>query len=108
MIYWHGLAWALTGAGPSGLGTVVAIDPASNRVVIHGIPIRGAPMAIAAGPAGLWAILANRDHTSQQLVHLVLDYEPDSTPEPPRPWSLHLGSSLISKDCYVVGPGRPR
>jgi hypothetical protein len=54
----------------------VAIDPASNRVVIHGIPIRGAPMAIAAGPAGLWAILANRDHTSQQLVHLVLDPGP--------------------------------
>jgi DNA-binding beta-propeller fold protein YncE len=76
VIYWHGLAWALTGAGPSGAGTVVAIDPASNRVVIHGIPIRGAPMAIAAGPAGLWAILANRDHTSQQLVHLVLDPGP--------------------------------
>jgi len=76
VIYWHGLAWALTGAGPSGLGTVVAIDPASNHVVIHGIPIRGAPMTIAAGPAGLWAILANRNHTSQQLVHL------SSTPDP--------------------------
>ena len=77
VIFWHGLAWALTGVAPSGLGTVVAIDPASNRVVIHGIPIRGAPMAIAAGPAGLWAILANRDHTSQQLVHLVLDSGPN-------------------------------
>jgi DNA-binding beta-propeller fold protein YncE len=77
VIYWHGLAWALTGVAPSGLGTVAAIDPASNRVVIHGIPIRGAPMAIAAGPAGLWAILANRDHTSQQLVHLVLDSGPN-------------------------------
>ena len=76
VIYWHGLAWALTGAGPSGLGTVVAIDPASNRVVIHGVPFRGAPMAIAAGPAGLWAIVANRDHTSQQLVHLALDSGP--------------------------------
>jgi hypothetical protein len=33
-------------------------------------------MAIAAGSAGLWAVLANRDHTSQQLVHLLLNAGP--------------------------------
>jgi len=76
VIFWHGLAWALTGVAPSGLGTVVGIDPASNRVVVHGAPFRGAPMAIAAGPTGLWAVFANPDHTSQQLVHLVLDSGP--------------------------------
>jgi DNA-binding beta-propeller fold protein YncE len=72
-IFWHGLAWALTAVAPSGLGTVVGIDPASNRVVVHGAPFHGAPMAIAAGPTGLWVVFANRDHTSQQLVHLVLN-----------------------------------
>jgi DNA-binding beta-propeller fold protein YncE len=77
VIYWHGLAWALTGVAPSGLGTVAGIDPASNRVVIHGAPFRGAPVAIAADQAGLWAVVANRDGTSQQLVHLVLDPGPN-------------------------------
>jgi DNA-binding beta-propeller fold protein YncE len=72
VIFWRGLAWALTGVAPSGLGTVVGIDPASNRVAVHGAPLRGAPMAIAAGPAGLWVVVANPGHTSQQLVHLVL------------------------------------
>lgn len=76
VIFWRGLAWALTGVAPAGLGTVVGIDPASNRVVVHGIPFRGAPMAITAGPDGLWAVFANPDHTSQQLVHLVLDSGP--------------------------------
>jgi DNA-binding beta-propeller fold protein YncE len=76
VIFWHGLAWALTGVAPSGLGTVVGIDPASNRVVVHEVPFRGAPMAIAAGPAGLWAVFANPGHTSQQLVHLILDARP--------------------------------
>jgi DNA-binding beta-propeller fold protein YncE len=76
VIFWHSLAWALTGVAPSGLGTVVGIDPASNRVVVHGAPFRGAPMAIAAGPTGLWAVFANPDHTSQQLVHLVVDSGP--------------------------------
>ena len=77
VIFWHGLAWALTGVPPSGLGTVVGIDPASNRVVVRGVPFRGAPMAIAAGPTGLWVVFANPDHTSQQLVHLVLDSGPN-------------------------------
>ena len=72
MIFWHGLAWALTGVAPSGLGTVVGIDPASNRIAVHGAPVRGAPMAITAGPAGLWVVFANADHTSQELVRLVL------------------------------------
>jgi hypothetical protein len=43
VIFWHGLAWALTAVAPSGVGTVVGIDPASNRVVVHGAPVRGAP-----------------------------------------------------------------
>ena len=73
VIFWHSLAWALTGVPPSGLGTVVGIDPASNHIVVHGAPFHGAPMAIAAGPAGLWVVFANRDHTSLELVHLVLD-----------------------------------
>ena len=77
VIFWHGLAWALTGVAPSGLGTVVGIDPASNRVVVHGVPFRGAPMAIAAGPTGLWVVFANANHTSQQLVHLVPDSGPN-------------------------------
>jgi DNA-binding beta-propeller fold protein YncE len=77
VIFWHGLAWALTGVAPSGLGTVAGIDPASNRVVVHGVPFRGAPMAIAAGPDGLWVVFANADHTSQELVHLVLASGPN-------------------------------
>ena len=77
VIFWHGLAWALTGVPPSGLGTVVGIDPASNRVVVHGAPFHGAPMAITAGPAGLWVVFANPDHTSQELVHFVLDSGPN-------------------------------
>jgi streptogramin lyase len=72
VIFWHGLAWALTGVAPSGLGTVVGIDPASNRVVVHGAPLRGAPRAITAGPTGLWVVFANANYTSQELVHLVL------------------------------------
>jgi DNA-binding beta-propeller fold protein YncE len=76
VIFWHGWAWALTGAAPSGLGTVVGIDPASNRVVVHAAPFHGAPMAITAGPAGLWVVFANADGTGQELVHLVLDFGP--------------------------------
>jgi DNA-binding beta-propeller fold protein YncE len=77
VIFWHGLAWALTGVAPSGLGTVVGIDPASNRVVVHGVPFRGAPGAIAAGPTGLWVVFANVNGTSQELVHLGLDSGPN-------------------------------
>ena len=77
VIFWHSLAWALTGVPPSGLGTVVGIDPASSHIVVHGAPFHGAPMAIAAGPAGLWVIFANPDHTSLELVHLVLDSGPN-------------------------------
>jgi len=72
VIFWHGLAWALTAVAPSGVGTVVGIDPASNRVAVHGAPVRGAPMGITGGPAGLWVVFANPDHTSLELVHLVL------------------------------------
>jgi DNA-binding beta-propeller fold protein YncE len=72
VIFWDGLAWALTGVAPDGLGTVVGIDPASNRVVIHGVRYRGAPRAIMAGPTGLWVVFANANYTSQELVHLVL------------------------------------
>jgi DNA-binding beta-propeller fold protein YncE len=77
VIFWHGLAWALTGVAPSGLGTVVGIDPASNRVVVHGAPFRGAPRAITAGPTGLWVVFANANYTSQELVHFVLDPGPN-------------------------------
>jgi len=77
VIFWHGWAWALTAVGPSGLGTVVGIDPASNRVIVHRAPFHGAPMAIAAGPAGLWVVFANSDHTSLELVHLVFDSGPN-------------------------------
>jgi DNA-binding beta-propeller fold protein YncE len=72
VIFWHGSAWALTSA-PSGSGTLVGIDPASNRVVVHGAPFRGAPRAITAGPTGLWVVFANANYTNQELVHLVLD-----------------------------------
>jgi DNA-binding beta-propeller fold protein YncE len=77
VIFWHSLAWALTAVPPSGLGTVVGIDAASSHVVVHGAPFHGAPMAIAAGPAGLWVVFANPDHTSLELVHLVLDSGPN-------------------------------
>ena len=72
VIFWHGLAWALTAVAPSGVGTVVGIDPASNRILVHGAPVRGAPMAITADPAGLWVVFANPSHTGVELVHLVL------------------------------------
>src|SRR5215475_8252766 len=76
VIFWHGLAWALTGAVPSGPpprpGTVVGIDPASNRVVVHGAPFRGAPAAITADPTGLWVAFFTPNHTSMEMVHLVL------------------------------------
>jgi DNA-binding beta-propeller fold protein YncE len=72
VIFWHGLAWAVTGVAPSGLGTVVGIDPASNRVIVHGAPVRGAPMAITADPTGLWVVFASPGHTGLELVHLVL------------------------------------
>ena len=72
VIFWHGLAWTLTGVAPSGLGTVVGIDPASNRVTVHGAPVRGAPMAITAGPAGLWVVFADPGHPGLELVRLVL------------------------------------
>jgi len=77
VIFWRGLAWALTGVAPSGVGTVVGIDPAANRVVVHGAPFRSAPMAIAAGPDGLWVVFANPDHTGLELVHLVLASGPN-------------------------------
>jgi hypothetical protein len=72
VIFWHGLAWALTAVAPSGVGTVIGIDPASNRVVVHGAPVRGAPMAITADPTGLWVVFANPDQPGLELVHLVL------------------------------------
>ena len=66
------MAWALTAVAPSGVGTVVGIDPASNRILVHGAPVRGAPMAITADPAGLWVVFANPSQTGVELVHLVL------------------------------------
>jgi hypothetical protein len=57
---------------PSGLGTVVGIDPASNRVVGHAVPL-GTPAAIAAGPTGLWVV----DFSHAELVHLVLASGPN-------------------------------
>jgi len=77
VIFWHGLVWALTGVAPSGLGTVVGIDPASNRVVVHGAPFRGAPLAITAGPTGLWVVFANASHPGLELVHFVLAAGPN-------------------------------
>ena len=78
VIFWHGLAWALTTA-PSGAGTIVGIDPASNRVIGHAVPFRGSPMAIAGGPTGLWVVgVANLNVTNQELVHLVLNPGPSS------------------------------
>jgi hypothetical protein len=71
VIFWHGLAWALTSAS-SGSGTIVAIDPRSNRVIGHAVPFRSAPTAIAAGSTGLWVLAFAR----QQLVHLILDSGP--------------------------------
>jgi DNA-binding beta-propeller fold protein YncE len=70
--FWHGLAWALTGEAPSGLGTIVGIDPASNRVAVHGVPFHGAPMAITTSPTGLWVVFDNPSQTGLELVHLVL------------------------------------
>lgn len=78
VIFWHGLAWALTAEAPTGVGTVVGIDPASNRVVVHGAPFRGAPMAITAGPDGLWVVFLNPNPPGQEeLVHLVLASRPN-------------------------------
>ena len=61
--FWAGAAWA--SAQPP--GSIVRIDPASNRIAGPAVPAGATPIYIAAGPGGLW--VANFD--TGDLLHLV-------------------------------------
>ena len=62
VIFWAGFAWASNDQ----TGTVVRIDPASNRIVGKAVPARTSPIYIAPGPTGLWVV----DFTTGDLLHL--------------------------------------
>jgi streptogramin lyase len=62
VIFWAGSAWV--SVEPP--GTLVRIDPASNRIVGKAAPAGTSPIYIAAGPSGLWVI----DFTTGDLLHL--------------------------------------
>jgi DNA-binding beta-propeller fold protein YncE len=64
VIFWAGSAWAEDDTH----GTVVRIDPATNRVVGKAVPAGTSPIYIAAGPSGLWVA----DYTTGDLLHLAV------------------------------------
>jgi len=64
VIFWAGSAWASNDQ----TGTVVRIDPASNRIVGKAAPAGTSPIYIAPGPSGLWVI----DFTTGDLLHLAI------------------------------------
>ena len=68
--FWHGSAWAVMSSA-AGTVSIVRVDPATDKVVGKAVALGSGPVAVAAGPAGLWAVTgSNFNH--QQLVHLVL------------------------------------
>jgi DNA-binding beta-propeller fold protein YncE len=64
VIFWAGSAWAEDDTH----GTVVRIDPASNRVVGKAVPAGTSPTYIAAGPSGLWVV----DFTTWDLLEFAV------------------------------------
>jgi streptogramin lyase len=64
VVFWAGSAWAEDDTH----GTVVRIDPASNRVVGKAVPAGTSPIYIAGGPSGLWVT----DSTTGDLLHFAV------------------------------------
>jgi DNA-binding beta-propeller fold protein YncE len=64
VVFWAGSAW-MSIAPP---GTVVRIDPATNRIVGKAARAGTSPIYIAAGPSGLWVV----DFTAGDLLHLAI------------------------------------
>jgi virginiamycin B lyase len=64
VIFWAGSAWA--SIEPP--GTLVRIDPASNRMVGKAVPAGTSPIYISVGPGGLWMV----DLDTGDLLHLAL------------------------------------
>jgi DNA-binding beta-propeller fold protein YncE len=60
--FWAGSAWV--SAEPP--GTLIRIDPASNRIVGKLVPAGTSPIYITAAPSGLWVV----DFTAGDLLHL--------------------------------------
>jgi streptogramin lyase len=61
--FWAGSAWA--SAGPP--GTIVRVDPASNRILGKPVPTGTTSVYASAGPSGLWVT----DFDTGELLHLV-------------------------------------
>jgi DNA-binding beta-propeller fold protein YncE len=62
--FWASSAWASNDQ----TGTLVRIDPASNRIVGKAAPAGISPIYIAPGPSGLWVV----DFTTGDLLHLAI------------------------------------
>jgi DNA-binding beta-propeller fold protein YncE len=62
--FWAGSAW-VSNEPP---GTLVRINPASNRIIGKAAPAGTSPIYIAASPTGLWVV----DFTTGDLLHLAL------------------------------------
>jgi streptogramin lyase len=60
--FWAGWAWA--SAEPP--GTIVRIDPTSNRITGTAVPAGTSPIYITSAPSGLWVV----DFTAGDLLHL--------------------------------------
>jgi streptogramin lyase len=62
VVFWAGSAWV--SAEPP--GTLIRIDPASNRIVGKPVPAGASPIYVTAAPSGLWVV----DFTAGDLLHL--------------------------------------
>jgi len=62
VVFWAGSAWV--SAEPP--GTLIRIDPASNRIAGKLVPAGTSPIYITAAPSGLWVV----DFTAGDLLHL--------------------------------------
>jgi DNA-binding beta-propeller fold protein YncE len=62
--FWAGSAW-ISNQPP---GTLVRLDPASNRVVGKAVPAGTSPIYLAASSNGLWVI--DLTDTGAELLHL--------------------------------------
>jgi hypothetical protein len=62
--FWTGSAWVSTGPP----GSLVRIDPVSNRIIGQAASAGTSPVYITASPTGLWVV----DDTTGDLLHLAL------------------------------------